>query len=269
MSDAAPQWCPCRDGIQPIADGLEAILKRWLQPGDVRRSAEVKQLYSRHDLDRLIDWLKRRSTVDYAREVREALESPLLPLTLWEYESRANEIIAADVTGALSRADAVARAMFEKHDIPDDPAPSALSDDEYLHPFPQGLELAFIEITHAFRDVLQRLRQLDADLAGELTGAEDNRRSGSGEDNTGDTPAGASANGANTAQLFPEGVPKNPRIVDLVCRLDAEKAQPEDKRRAMIVIAREYTGESMGNDKEAKSLLSQIRRMKRDKDVLL
>ncbi|GEM_PF-2388835 len=74
-----------------------------------------------------------------------------------------------------------------------------------------------------------------------------------------------SANSANTSRLFPGGLPRNLDVRDLVCKLDAEK-QPGKSDND---IAREFTGETKGHDKKAKSLLSQIRRLKREGKVNL
>jgi hypothetical protein len=70
---------------------------------------------------------------------------------------------------------------------------------------------------------------------------------------------------ANTAKLFPRGVPPNPDIVDLVVRLDAAKGSGKSD----IQIAREFKGETAGNDPKSKSLLSQIRRMRRNGRITL
>jgi hypothetical protein len=72
------------------------------------------------------------------------------------------------------------------------------------------------------------------------------------------------ANSANTSKLFFGDIPKNPDIVDLVIRFDAEKSKPMNERRSLNEIAREFKGETKGKDKESKSLVSQIRRMKRE-----
>jgi hypothetical protein len=73
------------------------------------------------------------------------------------------------------------------------------------------------------------------------------------------------ANSANTARLFPGGVPENPDIVDLVVRLDAAKGG----NKSQNTIAREFTNESPSNDQRAQSLLSQIRRLKREGRITL
>jgi hypothetical protein len=82
-------------------------------------------------------------------------------------------------------------------------------------------------------------------------------------------PASPSANSANTSKLFPGGVPRNPDLVDLTARIDAENRKPENERRSNNEIARELTHETKGNDKKAKSLLSQVRRMKQTRHVTL
>jgi hypothetical protein len=75
----------------------------------------------------------------------------------------------------------------------------------------------------------------------------------------------ARANHANTAKLFRGGVPDNADIVDLVARLDAAKGSNKSQNE----IAREFTGELSGNDARAQSLLSQIRRLKREGRITL
>ena len=75
--------------------------------------------------------------------------------------------------------------------------------------------------------------------------------------------AGERTNSANTCRLFLRGVPVNPDLVDLIARIDAEKAKPQNARRSLNEIAREFTGEIKGDDKKAQSLLSQAQRMKR------
>jgi len=64
---------------------------------------------------------------------------------------------------------------------------------------------------------------------------------------------------ANTSKLFPKGVPENSNIVDLVVRLDAARGTGCSE----ISIAREFFGESEGNDPKSRSHMSQIRRMRR------
>lgn len=73
------------------------------------------------------------------------------------------------------------------------------------------------------------------------------------------------ANNANNSRLFPGGFPENADIRDLVCKLDAAKQSEKSDNE----IAREFTGETKGHDKKAKSLLSQIRRLKREGKVNL
>jgi hypothetical protein len=75
-----------------------------------------------------------------------------------------------------------------------------------------------------------------------------------------------SANSANTSKLFCGIVPTNPDLVDLAVRIDAE---PKDSKRSWNEIARNFTGETNGTDTKAKSLLSQLRRMKRQGRVNL
>lgn len=70
---------------------------------------------------------------------------------------------------------------------------------------------------------------------------------------------------ANRLKLFPKGVPENNDIVDLVVRLDAER----DSGKSMNRIEREYTKEKRGKDQRAKSLLAQVRRLKRQGRVNL
>ena len=65
---------------------------------------------------------------------------------------------------------------------------------------------------------------------------------------------------ASASKLFIGDVPSNPDIVDLVAKIDSNT----DPKVSLIEIARKFTGESRGDEKRAKSLLSAIRRMKRD-----
>lgn len=64
---------------------------------------------------------------------------------------------------------------------------------------------------------------------------------------------------ANALKLFPGGMPENQDIIDLVVKLNTEK----DSGKSMNAIALEFAGEK----KKAQSLLSQIRRMRRDGKV--
>jgi hypothetical protein len=70
---------------------------------------------------------------------------------------------------------------------------------------------------------------------------------------------------ANTEKLFPKGLPSNVDIVDLVCRIHAE----QDPNKGLSQIAREFTEESEEHFPKAKSLLSQIRRQKREGRITL
>jgi hypothetical protein len=76
----------------------------------------------------------------------------------------------------------------------------------------------------------------------------------------GPKPEVSQTDSANTAKLFPKGLPQNPDIVDLVVRLDTAKGTDKSD----IAIAREFTGEPESRDGKARSLLSQIRRMRRN-----
>jgi hypothetical protein len=78
-------------------------------------------------------------------------------------------------------------------------------------------------------------------------------------------PGAQSPRRANTAKLFPNGVPPNSDIVDLVVRLDAAKGSG----RSDLSVAREFFGECVGNDPKSKSHLSQIRRMRRKGRITL
>jgi len=74
---------------------------------------------------------------------------------------------------------------------------------------------------------------------------------------------GTGANSANTSRLFSGAVPENPDLRDLAALLDAERSKPESERRSKMAIARDFTHETDRADKKARSLLSQLRRMKR------
>lgn len=71
------------------------------------------------------------------------------------------------------------------------------------------------------------------------------------------------ANSANNSKLFSGSIPENTDVRDLVILLDAERGKPSGERRSDAHIARDFTSETEGSDNKAKSLLSQIRRMKR------
>jgi hypothetical protein len=62
---------------------------------------------------------------------------------------------------------------------------------------------------------------------------------------------------ANNQKFFPRGVLNNPDILELAARLNAAEGSGISKNQ----IAREFTGEPLGNEPKAKSLLSQIRRL--------
>ena len=78
-----------------------------------------------------------------------------------------------------------------------------------------------------------------------------------------------SANSANTSKLFSGKVPKDPDLVDLAVKLDAEAGKLKDDRRSWNEIAREFTGETKDAFPKAKRLLSALRRMKRNSRVNL
>jgi hypothetical protein len=62
----------------------------------------------------------------------------------------------------------------------------------------------------------------------------------------------------NVQKLFPKGVPEDSNIVDLVVRLNTAKGSGKSQSE----VARELTGESIGNDVLAKKLLANIRTMR-------
>lgn len=66
-------------------------------------------------------------------------------------------------------------------------------------------------------------------------------------------------NEANIKKLFPDQIPADPDIIDLVVRLD--NARGTDVSYASI--AREMTGETAGNDPKAKKLLARIRMLRK------
>jgi hypothetical protein len=73
------------------------------------------------------------------------------------------------------------------------------------------------------------------------------------------------ANNANISDIFPAGPPDNRDLVNLACRLLAERGRGKSDRQ----IAREYTGEGKGRWNTARSLLAQISRMEREGALLL
>jgi hypothetical protein len=70
---------------------------------------------------------------------------------------------------------------------------------------------------------------------------------------------------ANHLKLFPNGVPENGDLRDLAVAINAQRGNGKSKSR----IAREVTDEERGKDKKAKSLLSQLRRLRREGRVNL
>ncbi|MEN1679259.1 MAG: hypothetical protein AAGJ46_06670 [Planctomycetota bacterium] len=68
---------------------------------------------------------------------------------------------------------------------------------------------------------------------------------------------------ANSGRLFLGPPPPNPDVRDLIGRIDGEP----DRDRSFIEIARDFTGETPRGDSKAKSLLSQIRRLIKQKRV--
>lgn len=67
-----------------------------------------------------------------------------------------------------------------------------------------------------------------------------------------------SANEKNGSKFFPGGVPDDSNLVDLAVRLDAAKGNG----KTQLEVAREFTGETLGNDTKAKRLLARLRMMK-------
>ena len=76
-------------------------------------------------------------------------------------------------------------------------------------------------------------------------------------------------NSANTSKLFSGKIPNNTDLVDLVVRLDTERGKAEKERRSWNAIARDFTGETADDCPRANSLLSSIRRLKRQGRVNL
>ncbi|MCA9125016.1 MAG: hypothetical protein H6822_19730 [Planctomycetaceae bacterium] len=66
------------------------------------------------------------------------------------------------------------------------------------------------------------------------------------------------ANEENVRKLFPQGVPDDSEVVDVVVRLDAARGTGKSKSE----IAREYTGETSPNDEKAKKILARIRMLR-------
>jgi hypothetical protein len=66
-------------------------------------------------------------------------------------------------------------------------------------------------------------------------------------------------------RLFPKGIPENADIRDLVLQINEQRGNGKSLGR----IARELTGEDRRKDKKAKSLLAQVRRLKREGRVNL
>ncbi len=73
------------------------------------------------------------------------------------------------------------------------------------------------------------------------------------------------ANSANIPKLFPRGEPANPQVRELAIRLQNQLGPG----RTMIGIARELTDESPGDDSQAKSLLSELRRQRKRGNIVL
>jgi hypothetical protein len=79
------------------------------------------------------------------------------------------------------------------------------------------------------------------------------------------SPNAAMPSRADRSPLFPRGIPHNHDIQDLATKIDSEK----ESGKSMNEIARAFTGEPKGNDRKARSLLRQIRRMKHDGKINL
>lgn len=67
-----------------------------------------------------------------------------------------------------------------------------------------------------------------------------------------------SANSANIPKIFPEGKPDDPLIVELIYLLH----EGAGGGKSMNEIAREFTRQKLGDDKKAKSMLAEIRRLR-------
>ena len=128
-----------------------------------------------------------------------------------------------------------------------------------------GLEAYLREASLVKSTITELVRA--ADVLGRLPDAQGGDTT-SAPDATEQEPEGATgANSANNARLFPGGAPENTDIRDLVCLLDANNGLPEDERKSMNQVAREFTGEENRNARKAKSLLTRIRRMRREGKV--
>jgi len=68
-----------------------------------------------------------------------------------------------------------------------------------------------------------------------------------------------SANEKNKSKIFPKGIPDDTDIVDLAIRIDS--ARGSDAK--YLDIARELTGEKLGDEPRAKKLLARLRMMRR------
>ncbi len=84
---------------------------------------------------------------------------------------------------------------------------------------------------------------------------------------TPDAPTGA--NSANTSALFPNGEPEDERLVRLASRLQANASRPKEERQSNRAIAREITGETVNDEKQARSLLVQLNTLQRKGDCNL
>ena len=80
---------------------------------------------------------------------------------------------------------------------------------------------------------------------------------------------GSRSIGANTSRLFSSKMPDDPRIERLVALLDNEKSKPKEDQRSWNAIAREITGENVKSCPRAKSLLSNLNRLRRKGRVTL
>lgn len=137
--------------------------------------------------------------------------------------------IAKRLVHVIAMDDAVAEApdLFSRWEA----SCARITDHEYMPPWP-------VQLTDIEKEAAVTISAIEA-------------AEGRGDDHR------TSADSADTSGLFPGGVPKNPDVCELVCRLDAERGSG----KSTIAIAREFTAKMRDPERKAQSLLREVRRL--------
>jgi len=72
MSDKSA-WNVCKDGIDPLADDLKSLAIRWNYLKNPASVSDVDDLYSKHRLAAIVDWLRFHQSVEYAEHFKTTL----------------------------------------------------------------------------------------------------------------------------------------------------------------------------------------------------